>query len=231
MKYDQTIIGKRIKEERVKNKYTQKHLGSLVKVTGKQISNYESNKAIPPLEILERLSNIFHCEVGYLLGEDDYSNQTKLNTLIQKETTLNLSSISQLKKATYNPSARFSNDIDSNDNGKVKALNQFINSKYFISLIDELSKLIEMKQKDLDSQQALIDKYGQENITECLEYAKTHSIEDPTFNAIDAPNYFEQIYKEHNQIIENEDNNSFQEKVLKYELNQMFNEIIKDILH
>ena len=51
MRYDLEKIGKTIHQERDKLKWTQVKLGKKLGVSGKQISNYENGKLLPPQDI------------------------------------------------------------------------------------------------------------------------------------------------------------------------------------
>ena len=51
MEYDFEQIGKSIKEERKKNGWTQEELGKMLCISGKQISNYEKGKLLPPQDV------------------------------------------------------------------------------------------------------------------------------------------------------------------------------------
>lgn len=78
MRYDQEKTGKLIHDERVKRGWSQAKLGELINVSHKQVSNYELGKLMPPMDTLFALCEVFGCELGYLLGEEDYSEGTRL---------------------------------------------------------------------------------------------------------------------------------------------------------
>ena len=68
MQYDLQKIGRIIREERKKhNTWTQEKFGAMLGVTGKQVSNYENGKLLPPQDILLKMAELFNCEYGYLL--------------------------------------------------------------------------------------------------------------------------------------------------------------------
>ena len=64
MRYDLEKIGKTIHQERDKLKWTQVKLGKKLGVSGKQISNYENGKLLPPQDILLKMAALFNCEYG-----------------------------------------------------------------------------------------------------------------------------------------------------------------------
>lgn len=94
MKYDPVEIGKRIRENRIKLGLTQGQLGEkLSKKVNEQksvhaISEYESGKTVPPLPTLFNLCEVFDCELGYLLGEENYTDKTILKSKFLEMTGL-----------------------------------------------------------------------------------------------------------------------------------------------
>lgn len=64
------FIGKRLKELRTKNNYTQQELGNLVNITKVSICCYEKGTRTPNIETLEDLSNILKVSTDYLLGRE-----------------------------------------------------------------------------------------------------------------------------------------------------------------
>ena len=63
---------KRVKEERLERGWTQEFLAYKVKKIGQtEISQYEIGVAVPRLDTLIRIANVFHVSIGYLLGETD----------------------------------------------------------------------------------------------------------------------------------------------------------------
>lgn len=67
-----TVIGKRLKELRLKSGMTQSQLGTMINVTKVSICCYEKGTRTPSLETLIDLSNIFKVNIDYLLGNDMY---------------------------------------------------------------------------------------------------------------------------------------------------------------
>ena len=93
MKYSVENIGKIIKKERERIGFTQAGLGKRLHITGKQISNYEKGLTTPPTDILFKLCEVFNCELGYLLGEDDYTDGSRLMAEMEKYTGLSKDSL------------------------------------------------------------------------------------------------------------------------------------------
>lgn len=68
--------------------YSQEQLALKMGVTKQTISNYERGIRSPDREMIERLTNILDCSVGYLMGtEDEINAQRRLDEMrIQFET-------------------------------------------------------------------------------------------------------------------------------------------------
>lgn len=99
MRYDQEKTGKLIHDERVKRGWSQAKLGELINVSHKQVSNYELGKLIPPMDVLFALCEVFGCELGYLLGEEDYSEGTRLMNAFCKYSGLAPEAVEALRRA------------------------------------------------------------------------------------------------------------------------------------
>ncbi len=143
MNYNLEIIGKNIKKERLKLKYTQAQLGEKVFLTGKQISNYENEesakKTIPPLDVLLKLCEVFDCELGYLLGEECYSVKTQKTTIVSKETGLNEKSINQIQKIMgFIPEDSL---LDCEPETYNRIVNALFSASRFIDFIKEIKNL------------------------------------------------------------------------------------------
>lgn len=61
------LIGKKIKELRNKNKYTQKELAEKVGVTKSTIAAYENDSRLPSYDVLIKMSEIFRTSIDALL--------------------------------------------------------------------------------------------------------------------------------------------------------------------
>lgn len=64
-------IGRRIKQLRIEQEYTQKQLAEKIGLTPKMISFYENGERVPPIDILLKLVQIFNVSSDYLLGNTD----------------------------------------------------------------------------------------------------------------------------------------------------------------
>ena len=67
------LLGKMIKKRRKGKKMTQEALAEKVGVSAKQISSYENGHQYPPMDMLFKLCEVLDCDLGYLLGQEDYN--------------------------------------------------------------------------------------------------------------------------------------------------------------
>lgn len=74
-------VGKRIKELRIKTKYTQAELAERVGIASKHQSCIETGKNFPSAELLEKYANAFNINILDLL----YIQQTKSITKMKNE--------------------------------------------------------------------------------------------------------------------------------------------------
>ena len=63
-------FGLRIKELRKQHHWSQKDLGNRIGRSKSVVCNYESNTAVPPLEILSHMAVLFNVSLDYLVGID-----------------------------------------------------------------------------------------------------------------------------------------------------------------
>lgn len=64
------MIGKRVKELRIKKKLSQQELGNLIGVTKVSVCGYENGSRIPNLDKLIRLADVLETTTDYLLGRE-----------------------------------------------------------------------------------------------------------------------------------------------------------------
>jgi transcriptional regulator with XRE-family HTH domain len=62
-------IGQKIKAARKVKRITQEELARAIGVSDKSISAYESNRANPPLNVIEKISKITNQSLGFFLEE------------------------------------------------------------------------------------------------------------------------------------------------------------------
>lgn len=74
-------LGKRITKLRKEKNMTQQELASLLFITDKMVSSYESDRTEPNLEMIVKISEIFECSTGYLIYGD--VNRSDIETEIK----------------------------------------------------------------------------------------------------------------------------------------------------
>ena len=67
-------FGNNLKKIRQDNSLTQEELAKKINTSRSNIANYENDKNMPSIDILEKLSEIFNCSIDYLLGKSDIKN-------------------------------------------------------------------------------------------------------------------------------------------------------------
>lgn len=71
-------FGNNLKKIRQENEMTQEELAKKINTSRSNIANYENDKNMPSIEILNKLSEIFNCSIDYLLGKSDVRNPEEL---------------------------------------------------------------------------------------------------------------------------------------------------------
>lgn len=71
------MFGQRINELRIAFGWSQVHLAEKLNITKQTVSNWENENIQPSIEMLIRLSKLFHVSTDYLLGLD---NTPHINT-------------------------------------------------------------------------------------------------------------------------------------------------------
>ena len=67
-------LGEKIKKLRLENNLTQEELADKLYVSNKTISSWECDRTIPNINMLFKLSSIFHCNLYSLLDQNYYNN-------------------------------------------------------------------------------------------------------------------------------------------------------------
>ena len=227
MKYSSEEIGKIIKNKRISNNLSQEKLGRLLGVSGKQISNYEKGVLTPPIDVLLNLCDIFKCELGYLIGEDDYSSGTKFNTAIKNILGLDNESIDSIKSITGTDKNCLAFGYAFEDYRRI--LNYFISSSSFKHLIEslyDLDRSVSQRNKLWDD---LKDKYGKETLDKAFQYynSTTDFIHDEHAPKIGYTYY--QALSDIDTAINMSRDASFPIKVLRYEVRESFERLLDDL--
>lgn len=152
------LLGKMMRERRKEKKITQEALAEKVGVSAKQISSYENGHQYPPMDMLFKLCEVLECDLGYLLGQEDYKEGTLLETCIINTTGLTSESlktiigIKELMHGRYLP-----------------GLNKLLSDKSaLLSVLSPLAELEKLEQEKADRYTALVNKYGEEMIAEAM---------------------------------------------------------------
>lgn len=224
MKYSSEKIGKKILNERNKLELTQSQLGNKLNVVGKQISNYENGKTIPPMEILLKMCEIFHCELGYLLDEDDYSDKTKINTRITQTTGLDMYSIQILNTITGTSRSALSFGYQSENYRRI--LNSLISSPYFIEFI---KCLYDLDNSAISPLKNLENKIGKSRFD--MAHKLYHSGVDYEHDTDSDNLSAEQIsdFAEYESCVDASHDLSYDIKIARYELNRIFETMIDSL--
>lgn len=223
MKYEPEITGKIIREERKKKGLTQEALGKKVGVRGKQISNYEQGKLFPKDAVLSKMCEIFDCEWGYLLGETDYSDKTKLRTEIFNNTGLGAAAISNILKIT---NGKKSLGMGYSNEDYRRILNNLLSSKGFVDFVEALYEYDEMYQMSpLDD---LKNEIGEDRFLFVHEFETSsvdcYSEENASISDVQA-----QDIKEYNSAVDQEYTLVKSRKVLRYFVYEAFEAMMKSL--
>ena len=68
------MLGKRINELRTAFGWNQVQLAEKLNISKQTVSNWENENILPSIEMLIRISRLFHVSTDYLLGLDDAPN-------------------------------------------------------------------------------------------------------------------------------------------------------------
>lgn len=72
-------FGNILKKLRQDENLTQEELAKKINSSRSNIANYENDKNMPSVEVLNKLSEIFGCTIDYLLGKSDIRNIEQIN--------------------------------------------------------------------------------------------------------------------------------------------------------
>ena len=72
-------LPERLREMRTKLKLSQREVANILDVSPSVISAYEAGERTPSIEILLRLSDLYHCNTDYLLGRTDEKPATMVD--------------------------------------------------------------------------------------------------------------------------------------------------------
>lgn len=71
------ILGKRLKELRVKHDKKQEEVANAIEISRARYSHYENNHVEPDIDILKKLANFYKVTTDYLVGYSDSPGSTQ----------------------------------------------------------------------------------------------------------------------------------------------------------
>lgn len=227
MKYSAEAIGKLIKFEREKRNWTQKKLGEELSVSGKQVSNYEKGIPMPPIDVLVKLCEVFDCELGYILGEEDYSEGSKIRTAIYNAMGLTTASIDVILKVTGTHHGCIEFGYQAEKYRRI--LNSLFLSPRFIEFMDNLGDLDDRIAAYSSVEKQLVEKLGDSLLDEAFTYysSTTDYFNDPNADKL-RPELYEAIALIES-CIKKQEELSYPIKIARYELRDSFEFLINDI--
>lgn len=83
------VFSERIKKLRIEKKMTQQELGNIFGLTSTGISYWESGKAIPNMEIINKLSDFFGVTIDYLIGKNEIDENNEGMILFRRAEQVN----------------------------------------------------------------------------------------------------------------------------------------------
>lgn len=227
MTYSVETVGKHIFLERKKQGISQAQLGKKISVSGKQISNYEKGITAPPIDVLFKLCQVFNCELGFLLGEENYSNGTKLETAIQTTTGLNSESLKTIRKITGTSKGAINFGYESEAYRHI--FNQMLSSKCFILLIESIYELSQHYTAYHSVDNNLETELGRTVLQEALNL---YSSQIDYFNDPNAPILQPEQYTAISKVdgaIDDKYNLSYMLKIARYEVREVFETMISEM--
>lgn len=72
-------FGNILKKLRQDKNLTQEELAKKINSSRSNIANYENDKNMPSVEVLDKLSEIFHCSTDFLLGKSKIKDNKQVN--------------------------------------------------------------------------------------------------------------------------------------------------------
>ena len=227
MKYSAEEIGKIIKSERLNRKWSQEKLGKKVGTSYKQVSNYENGKLIPPMDILLKLCDTFKCELGYILGEDDYTTGTKLDTIIERTIGLNTASTNALQHITGHERKCLNFGHESNTYKRI--LNNLLSDPEFSYLLESLFELDSCIKHKEQLFAELEEKYGKDILNTAFEYYSSSIDFLHDENAEKLDDIYYQALVDIETCLSKEHDISFSVKVSRYEVRESFERLIDSL--
>lgn len=77
-------FGNILKKIRQDNSLTQEDLAKKIETSRSNIANYENDKNMPSIDVLDKLAKTFNCSIDYLLGKSDIKNPEERSNISDK---------------------------------------------------------------------------------------------------------------------------------------------------
>lgn len=77
-------FGNILKKIRQDNSLTQEDLAKKIETSRSNIANYENDKNMPSIDVLDKLAKTFNCSIDYLLGKSDIKNPEVMSNISDK---------------------------------------------------------------------------------------------------------------------------------------------------
>lgn len=77
-------FGNILKKIRQDNSLTQEDLAKKIETSRSNIANYENDKNMPSIDVLDKLAKTFNCSIDYLLGKSDIKNPKEMSNISDK---------------------------------------------------------------------------------------------------------------------------------------------------
>ncbi|MBQ6900770.1 MAG: helix-turn-helix transcriptional regulator [Firmicutes bacterium] len=229
MKYSTSLVGEIIRLERKRRNWTQQNLSDKLGVSNNQVSKYEKGELVPPIDTLFKLCDIFDCELGYLLGEENYSEGSRLETEIYNLIGLNSESIKVLKSITgterRSPAFGTKSEIY---RSLINALFSANSIFHFFNCLENMAQCINNYNDNIQQLSALEnileEKYRQINWQDYLDY-----IEEYNDGNVNNGTHFAEIIMTYKDLIYKQEELIYPSKVAKYELSEVFISLIEEM--
>lgn len=225
MKYSTEQLGNMIRTLRNKKKWTQQRLAKELGISDKQVSKYENGSTIPPMDMLFLICEKLDCELGYLLGEDDYASGTKLDTAIESELGLTSDAIAGIKKITGKEKGCL--DFGYQSNHYRALLSKFFADANFPYFIDSISDLENSIHSEEDIYNEIFGKYNPDIVDKGFEYY--FSSTDYEHSDEKLPEIYHGVYRDIPDYLDKCREQEFRIKVSRYDVRESFERFLESI--
>lgn len=91
------LVGRRVKELRIKKGLSQQQLGDIIGVTKVSVCGYENGSRVPSLETFEQMAELFGTTTDYLLGREIIVKDTNTRDFVGTLSEDDVNLITELK--------------------------------------------------------------------------------------------------------------------------------------